>query len=67
MKLIVERLDGAVYVYRETETHFYKMQDSRTTTRLDPVILDNECDISHIDGDFHMVFDLAKDKKKAKK
>jgi len=59
MKLIVEKWDGAVYVYRETNKTHREMEKQRTTPRLEPELLDVDCDITNR-GDFHMVFDIKK-------
>lgn len=68
MKLIVERTGGTLYVYRESEKHHKAVQENREHgrnggNRLDPSVLDDDCDISNISGDFYMVFDIKKDKK----
>ena len=63
MKLVIEKWDGAVYVYRETNKHHRKTEKHRTTPRLEPKLLDADCDITGR-GDFHMVFDLKKPKKR---
>lgn len=59
MKLLIEKIDGTVYAYRETEKHHKAVQPKRGTPRLDPTLLSEDCDLSDY-SDFHMVFDLKK-------
>ncbi len=68
MKLIVQSIDGALYMYRETEAHFKKVEPSRVE-RLDPtVVLDNQCSLGDIEFDnWHMVFDIKTKPRKRKK
>jgi hypothetical protein len=66
LKLIIEKIDGRIYAYRESKSHFERASKTRGTVQLDPEKLDHECDLGHYD-DFHMVFDVKKPKKKAKK
>jgi hypothetical protein len=66
MKLIVEKVDGQIHVYREDEKHFNKAQHQRLvdkSIRIDPSSLDGECNLdTYPDNDFHIVFDLKDDK-----
>jgi hypothetical protein len=59
MKLIIEKLGGAVYAYTETEKHFKRVEPGRGTERLDPSKLGIECNLHQYD-DFHMVFEVKK-------
>jgi hypothetical protein len=61
VKLIVEQRDGQVFVYRETEAHHRRVEPQRKgrSERLDPKLLDHDCNISDL-GDFHMVFPLKR-------
>jgi hypothetical protein len=59
MKLIIQKIGGDIYAYRETESHFKKAEKTRGTKRLDPEKLNHECDLAAFDN-FHMVFDLKK-------
>jgi hypothetical protein len=63
VKLIVEKWDGAIYVYRETEAHFRKAQKDRRTPRIGPEEFAEECNVGFYD-DFHAVFDLKPQKAK---
>jgi hypothetical protein len=65
MKLIIERIDGTVYAYRESNKQFRKMEPQRNAGRLmDPERLDHECCLESYSSDFHMVFDIKKAKKR---
>lgn len=67
MKLIIEKIDGSVYAYRESNKQFRKMTPLRDAgPRLDPERLDHECCLDSYSSDFHMVFDIKKAKKRKK-
>ena len=55
MKTIVEIINGEVYVYRNTEKHFKKIEKSLTGRRILPGQLDEECHIS--DNSCHIIID----------
>lgn len=62
MKLIIERLDGVIYTYRETEEHFNVVQKGREQTgnKIPAEALDYECNLIELlkDNDY-IVQDLA--------
>jgi hypothetical protein len=62
MKLIIENIDGVLYAYTESKSHFQAASKSRSTRQIDPAELDNECNLSAYGKNFHMVFDLKKQK-----
>jgi hypothetical protein len=59
VRLIIEKIEGEVFAYREDEDHFKVVEEQRDTPRVDPEALDFECDLSLYD-DFHMVFRVKK-------
>jgi hypothetical protein len=59
MKLIVEQKNGSVFVYTESEKQYRATQPGRETPRLNPKVLEQECNIVGL-GDFHMVFNLCR-------
>lgn len=59
MKFIVQKLDGVIYAYTESEAHFKHAQPDRTSPRLDISELANDCDLSARD-DFHIVVDIKR-------
>ena len=67
MKLIIEREEGILYAYMETEKHFRVVQQSdparREAMRLPGDMLDANCNLDNYDDDFYMVFDIKKPKK----
>lgn len=56
MKLIIERLDGVIYSYRETEEHFNVVEKNRENTgnKLPAESLDYECNLMELlkDNDY---------------
>lgn len=58
MRLIVEKMDGDVYVYLESEALYRSNEAERGSRRLPTSILDWECDLSAYADDVHWVFDL---------
>lgn len=61
MKLVLEKRDGEVYCYRESEKHHRKVERSRLIaklTRIHPVSLDGECNLDHYGDNWYMVFEL---------
>jgi hypothetical protein len=66
MKLIIERIDGVVYAYSETERHHRAASKTRSTPAINPSVLAFECDLSHY-GNFHMVFDVKRSPKRKNK
>ncbi len=65
MRLIIQKLDGSVYVYRETEKMFKNNEKQRANPLLDSAVLDDECDLGKYE-DFHMVIPIKKAKGKKK-
>ena len=65
MKLIIEKINGSIYAYREREKHFRHVEPKRGTPLLDATVLDQECDLGRYD-DFHIVIDVKKPKKAKK-
>lgn len=59
MKLIIEKMNGSVYAYRENKRQFKVNQPQRDTPPLEPKELDHDCVLDNY-GDFHMVFDIKK-------
>lgn len=57
MKLIVEKIAGTVYVYRETERHHKKVARNKRSFS-DPKLLDHECDLSSYPDGTIFVFDI---------
>ncbi len=61
MKLIIERLYGKIYVYKENESQ-YKAVECQRDNKIDHKTLDAECSLEDNDdipaNDFHMVFNL---------
>ena len=64
MKLIVERDEnGDIHCYREQEKHFKRVEKDRATesTKLDPKLLDNGCNLHMAMGNStYFVFDVKK-------
>lgn len=62
MKLIIERLDGVIYAYRETEEHFKVTEPNRSKegNKIPAEALDYECNLNELlkDNDY-IVQDLA--------
>lgn len=58
MKLIIEKINGIVYAYRETEKHFKKAEKQRKFRKFSTKDLDKECNLSHYDNDCHFVIDI---------
>jgi hypothetical protein len=66
MKLVVQVAHGTVYVYRESEKHFKRVESQRKCSRrMKAKDLDFECDLSMYEN-CHWVFDLNKTHKKRK-
>ena len=59
MKLIIEKINGTVYAYRESKRTFKVNQKQRDTPPLDPKALNHDCDLDNY-SDFHMVFNIKK-------
>lgn len=61
MRLIVEKIEGTVYVYLEGEVEYAKNQEDRETEgsrRLTARLLSEECDTSVYADNVHWVFAL---------
>lgn len=61
MRLIVEKMDGEVYVYLESERTYEANQPSRESDgsrRLTGRLLLEECDLSAYADNVHWVFDV---------
>ena len=61
--LIIQNIDGYLYAYREDEQHFNDVERSRMqdSTRLKQCILDDECDLSNLPENSHIVFEIKED------
>jgi hypothetical protein len=55
MKLIIQNIDGVLYAYTESKSHFKAASKTRGTRQIDPAELDNECNLSAYGDNFHMV------------
>jgi hypothetical protein len=63
MKLIIQvDKDGSKFAYFESEAHHKRVEKQRGGERLDPKLLDNECDLSAYRGYF--VIDVKPPRKK---
>ncbi len=60
MKLVIEKLHGVIYAYRESETHH---KDVLRTQTLFLEGLDRECNLS-VRDDFVLIVDIKEKKKK---
>lgn len=66
MKLIIEKSEGRVYASIESKKHFNEAEKERQNLRrLDPKVLDEECDLSHYGDDFYIVIPVKKKPVKA--
>jgi len=59
MRLIVERLDGVLYAYREREALYRQVKGQRTSRRLEPADLDIDCQLPA--EDFYLEVRIKKD------
>lgn len=59
MKLIVQRIDGADYVYFETEKQF-KICEKQRLNRIDENLLNHDCALESYPDNCHMVFDIKR-------
>jgi thiamine monophosphate kinase len=61
VRLIIEKIDGVVYAYRMSESHFNVVVDTSrfASPEVNPELLDWECNLSGYD-DFRMVFHVKK-------
>ena len=64
MKLIIEKWqDGAIYASRETKKHHkvcQKERKQRGFTKLEPKVLDDECNLSNLQSNSYIVFEIKK-------
>lgn len=58
MKLIIEKIDGTIYAYRETETVFLRNQKKRKSPQLTLKDLDKDCSLHHHPDNCHLVVTL---------
>jgi hypothetical protein len=65
MKLIIENCKG-FYAYFETEKRFKRNEKHRGGVRVDPRLLDEQCDLSAY-GDSYMVIDVKPRARKKKR
>lgn len=63
MRLIIEKIDDVIYVYKETEKH-YKSVGRSEKDNADPSLLDNNCDLTSYPEGTRFVFRIKKAKKK---
>lgn len=67
MYLIIQKSDR-IYASFETNKHFKQAQAYRADLRrLEPTVLDEECDLSLHGDNFYIVIPVLKKKRKAKK
>lgn len=52
---IIEKVDNELFVYTEGESYFKKVERARKSPVISRDIFDNNCDTSHIHGDWHVV------------
>jgi hypothetical protein len=59
--LIIEKNKNGFYAYRESEQHFNNVEPSRIKkgTRLKQCTLDEECDLSMLPDESHIVFEIT--------
>jgi hypothetical protein len=61
MKLVIQNIDGTYYAYREKERHYAKVAKKRGGVRLDPRMLDEECNLHEtLPPGTYMVFDIKR-------
>lgn len=65
MYLIIEKVYGDIYAYMEDAEHFKKMELHRGR-RLPASVLNEECDLSCLPKNSHIVFKIVNSKPKAK-
>ncbi len=61
MKLVIEKdADGCIFAYREPEKHHKIVEKTRSKhqTRLEPKVLDSECNLFDLDTSSYIVFDI---------
>lgn len=66
MKLIIQKIDGSIFAYTESEKHHKVAEPQRSGRPLSVLKLDQECDLGKYDN-FYMVVDIKKPKKGKKK
>lgn len=67
MKLIVEKKNGRVYVYRESERMFKFLEKLKERkNRISGRLLDEDCDVCDYYDDFYMVFNLKGKKRQGR-
>ncbi len=59
-KFILERWEGVLYAYTESEKHFKVAEKTRSTPLLPISVLATNCEIDKIEGDFHIVIPVKK-------
>lgn len=61
--LIVQKIDGEYFVYREDENHFNDVEKSRKkdSRRLKQSILDEECNLDCLPSNSYIVFEIMQD------
>jgi len=64
MKLIIQRIEGDLFAYMETEAHHRSV--GHRGVRLDPNLLRNDCQLENI-PEGYMVFDIKPVPRKRKK
>ncbi len=57
MKLVVQNIDGDIYVATESERLFKRNEKTRGGERLDPKLLDEQCDVGAYPNSY-FVFDI---------
>lgn len=59
--LIVQKLRGKIFTYKETAAHYEIVEGERQveSLRLDPKMLEYECDLSAYGDNVYFVFNLA--------
>lgn len=59
MRLVIEKISGDVYVYRETETQFLRNEKKRKSPKLTLKDLDRDCNLHNQPADCHLVVRYA--------
>lgn len=65
MKLVIKKESGYIYACRESNKHYKVVEPQRShLKRLDPNVLDYECDLGQLQDNSYIVFDIKKKKKR---
>lgn len=60
MKLIIEKSNGSVFIYRENEKHHKQGEKCRSDLNKIDWPFDNQCYVDYMDDDSYIVLNLGK-------